>query len=851
MASRGASGSAWHEELEELEQSLLSANRVPTASPEELAPARRAAERTLDRIASSSKTSPMSTAASRKDREAAAALAASARPIAALPELESLVSTTENAFSPGNKASADRALNSLSEIFASNAVLPPSRKLRRFAALPQPIASGASSNQSTASTAAAYRLFEDRLKRLYARFVSSLSVMSTSSLNFLKERSVRHASNLLINKPECEIELLRIVVNKLGEPQKKAASKASFFLRSILSHHPSMKSAVAREVMAMCSRPNVQMRAKYYAVVFLHQLPLSHKGSDPTLAKELVHWYISLFTTLMDGVSQHPQRERHPSQQQEQQQQKQSKHKRKVKNQKQSRSSTNSPDSATKKPQNITGIDSRIQRTILTGVNRAFPYVEPDAADAAAEQLEPRLYVVAHSRSIKASLQALSLLKQLQTSRGASSDRFHRSLYDVMLHEGLPMSSQASAFLSLAFKVMKEDTSMERQHAFVKRLLQVSLSAAPQFACGVLLLLSELLKERPHLQSAIMQPEEQTSPTEAEQAEPLNDAGAEPLSAGSRTQYDPRKREPKFTNAGDSCWWELELLRRHGHPSVQAMAGSLLRGGEIVYGGDPLADLSTMAFVDKFLNKSRPQRKLVNKPLVHRANLGEEAEQRLAGRADAADPKHQEEVYFHRFYKTKRERKGESSVKKSAEATEAEGYGALDAEDEENEEAAADRAIEGDEEGARQGEVDYSQLQMPSDEEGDLAAQPEGEEDLLDESEAEVPDTDGAAEDVNYEDDADATEDLSLSVETGKRTSGPFALAEDYGVGVDNEAAIREEGAGGIETTIDDLICSAPEEKKRKRKRKRSGSEAWALSETATASPPLEKRASKRAKRKQ
>jgi ribosome biogenesis protein MAK21 len=298
MASRGASGSAWHEELEELEQSLLSANRVPTASPEELAPARRAAERTLDRIASSSKTSPMSTAASRKDREAAAALAASARPIAALPELESLVSTTEKAFSRGNKASADRALNSLSEIFASNAVLPPSRKLRRFAALPQPIASGASSNQSTASTAAAYRLFEDRLKRLYARFVSSLSVMSTSSLNFLKERSVRHASNLLINKPECEIELLRIVVNKLGEPQKKAASKASFFLRSILSHHPSMKSAVAREVMAMCSRPNVQMRAKYYAVVFMHQLiPLLRKSLCTGTSASSQHSWMAYLST--------------------------------------------------------------------------------------------------------------------------------------------------------------------------------------------------------------------------------------------------------------------------------------------------------------------------------------------------------------------------------------------------------------------------------------------------------------------------------------------------------------------------------------------------------------------------
>lgn len=49
--------------------------------------------------------------------------------------------------------------------------------------------------------------------------------------------------------------------------------------------------------------------------------------------------------------------------------------------------------------------------------------------------------------------------------------------------------------------------------------------------------------------------------------------------------------------------WELVLLKDHVHPSVAAMTKALLAGVPIDYAGDPVRDMSTSAFLDKFIQK--------------------------------------------------------------------------------------------------------------------------------------------------------------------------------------------------------------------------------------------------------
>jgi hypothetical protein len=48
--------------------------------------------------------------------------------------------------------------------------------------------------------------------------------------------------DLLVEKPEREDKLLEMLVNKLGDPEKKMASKACGFLVRLLQQHPNMAS---------------------------------------------------------------------------------------------------------------------------------------------------------------------------------------------------------------------------------------------------------------------------------------------------------------------------------------------------------------------------------------------------------------------------------------------------------------------------------------------------------------------------------------------------------------------------------------------------------------------------------
>lgn len=55
--------------------------------------------------------------------------------------------------------------------------------------------------------------------------------------------------------------------------------QAGFLLSELLTEHPGMKLVVVREVERFMFRPGLQERARYYAVIFLNQLVLSHQES--------------------------------------------------------------------------------------------------------------------------------------------------------------------------------------------------------------------------------------------------------------------------------------------------------------------------------------------------------------------------------------------------------------------------------------------------------------------------------------------------------------------------------------------------------------------------------------------
>lgn len=193
-------------------------------------------------------------------------------------------------------------------------------------------------------------------------------------------------------------------------------------------------------------------------------------------------------------------------------------------------------------------------------------------------------------------------------------------LFRKLLDSDLWQSNKQTIFLNLLYRTLKRDDSVARLRAFVKRILQVSLSSPPQLACGLLYLTSELLKLRPELlifpkearqfiddddddeeehyddvveedaenenasgehQAETEKPEMEKSETEepeiekSETEELKSSTWVHRKNAQSkqnnRIGYDAMARNPIFARAEQSGgFWEMKQLKDHFHPSVNS-----------------------------------------------------------------------------------------------------------------------------------------------------------------------------------------------------------------------------------------------------------------------------------------
>ena len=305
------------------------------------------------------------------------------------------------------------------------------------------------------------------------------------------------------------------------------------------------------------------------------------------------------------------------------------------------------------KDSSSSGMKSRLLSALLTGVNRAHPYLPKK--DAAMEQHIDALYRISHTAPPAAATQALMLLFQLAVGSGESEgggestmgtsktdsattrkDRFYRALYSKLVDGDMYTGRQLTLFYNLLYKAMKYDTSTERIAAFIKRLMHTVLHQSSSIICGSLFLLSEIVRIHPELQ------------TEVESA-----VSEEPM-------FDPTKREPRAAFNGkvslSKNLWELSLLAHHFHPSVTKFtAGS---GGDISYKGDPLKDFGLSPFLDKFAFRNPKSLDKLSKQLKR----GESIAERKSGLSGSMalpmnDPSYlgsknisEEDSFFHQFF---------------------------------------------------------------------------------------------------------------------------------------------------------------------------------------------------------
>ncbi|KAL9000060.1 MAG: hypothetical protein Q9188_005753, partial [Gyalolechia gomerana] len=513
-----------------------------------------------------------------------------------------------------SRGQAVEVLGALKDLFGLGSVLPPDRKLRAFAAQPDLSAAFMSRMEWTSSyplpkglTKAHLILwaFEDWLKATYFDILKILETWCSDEVVFARGKAVDYVCQLLKEKPEQEANLLRLLVNKLGDSDKKIASKTSYHILQLETAHPLMKPTIISSIEGdLLFRPGQSMHAQYYAVITLNQTVLS--GKEEVVAKKLLDIYFTLFAKLLSksqpAKSAAP--EANPI---------------KLNRNGEVQGGGGPAGKAARRraalKEKATAVEDDLREkmlsAVLTGVNRAVPYANTN--DEVFEKQMDTLFRVTHSSNFNTSIQALMLIQQLNGTHQGSVDRFYRTLYESLLDPRLLTSSKQALYLNLLFKSLRADLNIKRVMAFTKRLLQVASMHQPAFACGAIYMLRELERIFANLSSFVDVQEEDYSDEEEffhDVPEATIDRAPSPNQKNNLTTqkpkreiYDGRKRDPEHSDADKSCLWEILPFLTHYHPSVSLFATRLLTHAPLPPKPD-LASHTLIHFLDRFVYRN-------------------------------------------------------------------------------------------------------------------------------------------------------------------------------------------------------------------------------------------------------
>ncbi|XP_015115326.1 CCAAT/enhancer-binding protein zeta [Diachasma alloeum] len=556
-----------------------------------------------------------------KDKVAASILLIQENPKYNLPRLIALVAQVKSLFKVFKQGEQERAskkqslINDVRDLFLED-LLHPEFKLLKFEEqkldeLPSANDFEAPKNQKfiPRSRLLSHWYFEDQLKDQYEKLLTSLSSVAADNIEANREKAVGVMTDLLISNPEQEQKILDFLVNKIGDPKSKVASKAVFCLNKLLLEHPNMKMVVLKQVEKLLFRSNVAQRAQYYAICLLSQFVLN-KG-DSEVATKLIDVYFAFFKACLKRGEP----------------------------------------------------DSRMMAAILAGVNRAYRFADLETVKVH-EHIDS-VYKVVHVGSFNVALNALGLLHQVTTDNPSQENRFYTAFYKKLLDPQIGTVSKRAVFLNLLYRVMKSDKNTSRVYAFVKRVLQASMYFPACMACATLYTVSQLFKSRKDLRQMILKrptvvkiekedPEsssaQEESPKGSESSQTKSRKGkskkekqedhesddddddvqhventivlsnvvstpVEPSNPDDKNDiikieedtnpfYDPFSMNPLRSGAVKAPPVELTSLYSHFHPSVSLFSSKMIEGKAIDYTGDPLEDLTLIRFLDRYVFKN-------------------------------------------------------------------------------------------------------------------------------------------------------------------------------------------------------------------------------------------------------
>jgi len=437
-------------------------------------------------------------------------------------------------------------------------------------------------------------LFEEKLKNVYSSFVEALSAVGLDSVPINREKSISAMYKLLINSTECEMQIVRYLVNKFGDTVHKVASKAMYTLRLILKHRPNLNQIIFEEVRKLLFRSNIKQRAQYYGICFLTQIDTKE------MAKEVIELYLSFFKGCVKTGA----------------------------------------------------IDSRLIGALLVGVNKSYPHVRSGIQP---EQIQT-MYKIVHLSPFNISLQALLLIRQLENNDRYYS-ALYRKIFDERMistsHQAICIhliyksiwddkcTERMVAFMKRIFqmclyfpvplicgifcmtsRLMKKHKGIIGKSMFEEVITETISKPLP--------ISNESIKDEVEEEKYFDVKTNLTDPTQTPKQSSWYHIKAPqivkkpeivPQTVKEReikTVYDYTARNPRFSGGEHAILAELIPLSRHYHPTVATFASRILSGKSIYYDGNPLADFTLLHFLDRFSFKN---------PKIPRQGQGEENEE--------------------------------------------------------------------------------------------------------------------------------------------------------------------------------------------------------------------------------
>jgi ribosome biogenesis protein MAK21 len=270
-----------------------------------------------------------------------------------------------------SRAQAVEVLRSLKDMFAQGTLLPSDRRLKAFANQPGLVAAfqgaGGRWNEKDPLPGGLQKsqlivwAFENFVKDQFFEVLKILEIWCNDEIEFSRSRAVSYVYELLKEKPEQETNLLRLLVNKLGDPGKKIASRASYLLLQLMQSHPMMKPIIIKSVEEVLFRPGQSSHTKYYAIITLNQTILRQK--EEKVAAQLLDIYFGLFLVLLKPSTAGNPGKPAP----------------KGKHGKSGKGPKGKGDDEAKGQAQDDEMREKLISGVLTGVNRAYPFTDSDS----------------------------------------------------------------------------------------------------------------------------------------------------------------------------------------------------------------------------------------------------------------------------------------------------------------------------------------------------------------------------------------------------------------------------------------------------------------------------------------